>query len=193
MEAVGGLLALVSLAGLGCSLVAMVRPLPRIGLTTRRRGVYAFVISFLGVLVAGTLLPDVSTTETTAASQIQHTVIDDTVDESPGKTQAANLTTQARQLAIAGISGYPEILDAAITQQGDSLSLVLIVPPGTPEARARELGDNFVRMTKTFAGDGAPGREIGQGKFDYTIGVYTPTERQIALGAKVGPARRVTW
>ena len=41
MEALDGLLGLVSLVGLGCGLVAMVRPLPRIGLTTRWCGVYA--------------------------------------------------------------------------------------------------------------------------------------------------------
>ena len=64
MEALGGLLAFVSLVGLGCGLVAMVRPLPRIGLTTRRRGVYAFGVSFLVAALAGTLLPDASTNET---------------------------------------------------------------------------------------------------------------------------------
>ena len=95
-------------------------------------------------------------------------------------------------LAIETIKNYPEVLDAAISRDGQDFRLALIVPPNTPQACAQELGDNFVRMVKSYA-DTPPQREIGPGEYDYTIGVYTPDERQIAVGAKVAFARSITW
>lgn len=56
-EFVGGLLALVSLAGLIVSLIAIFRPFPRIGLPTRGRAALALVGSFVLMGVAGAILP----------------------------------------------------------------------------------------------------------------------------------------
>ena len=103
------------------------------------------------------------------------------------------LTASARQLAIDGISNDPEVLDVALSQDGEVLNLVLVVNASTSESRAKELGDNFVRMVKTFSSDSPPGREIGRGSFAYLVGVYTPTETQIAIGAKDRTSTRITW
>ena len=107
-------------------------------------------------------------------------------------TEQAAQTPSPQQLAIETIKNYPEVLDAAISRDGQDFRLALIVPANTPQARAQELGDNFVRMVKSYA-DTPPQREIGPGEYDYTIGVYTQDERQIAVGAKVAFARNITW
>lgn len=94
---------------------------------------------------------------------------------------------------VAGISGYPEVLDAAIHQYGDQISLVLIIGYQTNEGRARELGDNFVRMAKSLLRDGGVGKRIGRGEYDYLVGVYYRNEELVAMGTKVGVADRLSW
>ena len=58
---------------------------------------------------------------------------------------------------------------------------------------ARQLGDHFVRMLKSFSDDDPPGKTIGSGKYDYLIGVYYPNEKAITQGAKARFADRITW
>ena len=94
---------------------------------------------------------------------------------------------------IATMKQNPGVLDAAISQQGERVSLVLIVHPLTNESGARQLGDNFVRMFKSLSDDEAPGRSIGTGKYDYLIGVYYPNENKVAQGAKSRVAQGVSW
>ena len=48
-------------------------------------------------------------------------------------------------------------------------------------------------MTKSLGPDRSPGKEIGRGTYDYLIGVYYPSERQVALGAKSRVAERISW
>ena len=85
--------------------------------------------------------------------------------------------------------------DAAIGQDNCNLSLAIIVSPATNEAYAKELGDYFIRLTKSFApGSPPPSKEIGKGVYDYLIGVYVAyTDKEIALGAKASNARWITW
>ena len=100
---------------------------------------------------------------------------------------------RAKNLAIQSIKQQPLVLDAAISQDGNTFSLVLVVNRATNQTGARQLGDNFVRMLKTFSDDDNPGREIGQGKYDYLIGVYYSDRTQVALGAKAAGATRIRW
>ena len=80
------------------------------------------------------------------------------------------------------------------TQKGDRLSLVLIVSSATSLTRAKALGDNFIRLVKTFSKDEPnPTKEIGRGVYSYLIGVYTPSEREIVMGAKVEFSPHITW
>ena len=90
------------------------------------------------------------------------------------------------------------IRDAAFKQEGCKISLVLIVNAAITEEHAKELGDDFVRMTKAFAPRGknfeSPSKDgPGRGTYDYLIGVYTAQRTEIALGAKAATARRISW
>ena len=108
--------------------------------------------------------------------------------------QSAEILTKAQKsMAINTIKGYPEVKDAAITQEKQKLSLVLVVTYATTEARGKKLGDNFVRLVKTFGPEKSPGKEIGKGEYDYLIGIYYANEKQLALGAKVSFSPRITW
>lgn len=108
-------------------------------------------------------------------------------------TPPPELTDEQKNLAIQGIKEYPEVRDAAVYQEGKELSLIVIVDYATSEARAKDLGDSFVRMVKTFGPEPAPGKEIGEGMFDYKIGVAYPNEEIVAVGAKVSFADHITW
>lgn len=56
-EFLGGLLALLSLAAMGISLIAVIRPIPKLNLPTRRKAALAFAASFGLMIVAGMILP----------------------------------------------------------------------------------------------------------------------------------------
>ncbi len=98
-----------------------------------------------------------------------------------------------RDMVISSIEGYPRVREAAISQDGNQLSLVIIVDYATDPNYAQELGDNFVRLAKSFLKDGVPGKQIGRGRYDYLIGVYHPNEQEVALGAKASSADRISW
>ena len=103
------------------------------------------------------------------------------------------LTAGTKAMVVSGIKGYPAVLDAAVSQKGDSVNLVLIVVPGTSESEAERLGENAVRMTKTLSQDASPGNTIGKGMYNYLVSVYYPNERMVAQGAKVTSADRISW
>lgn len=103
------------------------------------------------------------------------------------------VTAQEKQMAIDMIKGYEEVTDAGISQENGTLSLVVFVKYGTSKEQAKEMGDNFVRLVKTFTQDISPEKEIGEGIYDYMIGVYYPNEKKIAIGAKSSIGRNITW
>ena len=99
-----------------------------------------------------------------------------------------------KMLAVTSVKGYPEVVDAAVKQDGQKVSLVVIVNRGTSVAKAKQLGDNFLRMVKTLSeAEPNPDNQIGRGVFDYLVGVYTPDQKELALGAKVRNSPRITW
>lgn len=85
------------------------------------------------------------------------------------------------------------VRDSHIEQDGCRLYLAIIIGHAANEDHAREVGDNMVRLTKSFGPGPAPSREIGKGVYDYIIGVYRPDKTPIALGAKDRSARRILW
>ena len=105
----------------------------------------------------------------------------------------ARLTASMKTTAVASIRSYPEVKDAAISQDGNAISLVIVVGSATNPQRAQELGDNFVRMVKSQSQDTPPSKEIGTGIYDYLVGVYYPNEKQVAQGAKSRGAKRISW
>ena len=84
-------------------------------------------------------------------------------------------------------------MDAAISQDGRDLSLVLVVAYATNERYAKQLGENFVRMLKSLSQDDPPGQSIGTGIYNYLVGVYLPNGDRVALGAKARTSDRITW
>ncbi len=103
------------------------------------------------------------------------------------------ITETQKTKAINTVTGNPEAREAAITQQERVLSLVVIVNRGTSKTRAKDIGDGFVRLAKTFSNDVNPGKEIGSGIYDYLIGVYFPGSVKVVSGAKASNARRIMW
>jgi len=113
----------------------------------------------------------------------------------PGQSsaQVKALSENEKSLAIASIEASPLVLEAAISQKGEHLSLVVIVAYGTNFATAKELGANFVRMVKTFGPDQAPGANVGTGLYDYQVGVYYPDKAFIVQGWKLGNSSKIRW
>ena len=100
---------------------------------------------------------------------------------------------QAQDLAIQSIKQETLVLDAAIAQRGNRFSLALVVNRATNQQRARQLGESFVRMLKSFSDDENPGRDIGPGKYDYIITVTYPDETVVAIGGKATISTRISW
>jgi len=111
----------------------------------------------------------------------------------PSLAETPQLTEEQKGLAISSIESYPEVQDAAIQQDGTQLSLAIIVGYATNEETAKDLGDSFVRLVKTFGPEEDPQKEIGPGLYDYLIGVYYPNKVQVAFGAKCSGCRKITW
>ena len=103
------------------------------------------------------------------------------------------VTQEQIYLATTSIKGYSMVRDAAVTQKGRQVSLTVVVGAATSEQHAREIGDNFVRMVKSFSDDTRPSKEIGPGLYDYLIGVYYPGQQQVVMGAKARNARNIRW
>ena len=110
-----------------------------------------------------------------------------------GGGSSLGLSEETKMDAIDFIKGELLVRDAAIAQDGRKLSLVIIMNAAATEEYAKEVGENFVRYLKSTSPDESPGKEVGSGIYDYLIGVYTPTEKAIAEGAKARGARRISW
>ncbi len=82
---------------------------------------------------------------------------------------------------------------ASISQDGQRLSLGLVVRVEVTEDDAQELGDNFVRLVKTFGPEALPGREIGSGMFDYEITVAYADGTRVTQGAKESTGIKIAW
>ena len=104
------------------------------------------------------------------------------------------ITEEERSLAISGLMDYNEgVREAVISQDGRKVKLAIIVDPEISEADAKQLGENFVRLVKSFSKDRSPGSDIGAGIYDYLIFVYYPDRKLIAAGQKDGEFQTVTW
>lgn len=68
-----------------------------------------------------------------------------------------------KSLAIGTIEDYKGVRDAAISQKGKKVNLAIIVDYSVSKSYAKQLGDNFLRLVKTFSKDKSPGKDIGMG------------------------------
>ena len=103
------------------------------------------------------------------------------------------LTVRQKQQAIGTMMRKRLVNEASISQDGQRLSLGLVVRVETTRDNAQELGDNFLRLVKTFGPEALPGREIGSGIFDYEITVAYADGTRIAQGAKDANGIRIAW
>ena len=105
------------------------------------------------------------------------------------------LSEVTKRLAIDQIfiTGYPHVQNATVTQNGKELSLAIVVVPGTSEAQAKEIGDSFVGLVKSFSIGSNPGQGTGGGTFDFLITVAYPDNTVVAQGAEVGSSGHITW
>jgi len=117
----------------------------------------------------------------------------DTNNTKSAKQAIPIISNEAKSLAIEEIEAYPMVKDADFKQKGKDITLVLIVGYATSNQQAKEFGDNFVRLVKSFSEDDPPKKDIGSGKYTYTVGVFYPNEKQVALGAKVSNATFISW
>ena len=158
--------------------------------TRRYLGCLGVSLSSVGLLVALVVVIEV------AASTGGGGETDTEQAERPAPVaKSAEILIQAniQAMAVATIKENSGVVDAAINQDGKTVSLVIIVGYATNERWAKEVGENFVRLVKSLSQDSQPGKMIGRGMYDYLIGVYYPDQERMALGAKARNADRISW
>jgi len=125
----------------------------------------------------------------------------DSIDWDPSATATSSDPTPvqaSRQLTLSDmvlptIKSYDLVRNAEIRRDGNRFDLVLLVDYAIDPNYAREIGDSFVRLTKSMLQDGETGEAIGRGEYDYVIHIYYPNNKQVAIGAKASVARKITW
>lgn len=95
--------------------------------------------------------------------------------------------------ALREIKDYGDVVDATLSQSGLSVTLNLVVASTVSGDRAKELGEQFVRIVKRRGPDHRPVNQIGTGSLDYSIAVSNPDEDSIAKGDKARNASKVIW
>lgn len=103
--------------------------------------------------------------------------------------------------AVGVVTGYENVIDAAIVANGGNLSLAIIVPHATSVDYAQQLGDNFVRglgfaasiHNKDLTGPSKDSYGSLYKSYDVTVSIATPAETIIASAAKVKSSPALTW
>lgn len=85
------------------------------------------------------------------------------------------------------------VIDAVLSQKGSKIELVLTVEDKTSKKRAKELGESYVRLVKTFSMDINPNKKIGKGIYNYYFRVNNPNKEIIITGIKENLAELITW
>ncbi len=85
------------------------------------------------------------------------------------------------------------VIDAVLSQKGSKIELVLTVEDKTSKKRAKELGESYVRLVKTFSMDINPNKKIGKGIYNYYVRVNNPNKEIIIAGIKENLAELITW
>jgi hypothetical protein len=108
-------------------------------------------------------------------------------------TVTADPSAKYKDLAINGIKEITGVIDAAISDSGTSVSLLVIVESNTSISRAKELGSTFVRLLKLAGPDNNPTNELGTGLFDYLVAVVYSDNRNVVQGEKLREATGIAW
>ncbi len=101
---------------------------------------------------------------------------------------------KVRSLAIKLMRENEVVVDAAINQEGEKISFLLIVAQGTSTVQAETLGTDFVRTLESNIKDAPKSDgEIAENSYSYLVGVYTPDQRRIAFASKSRNATNLDW
>ena len=104
-----------------------------------------------------------------------------------------DITDIQQRQSLREITDYTDVVEATLVQSGISVTLDLVVGSAISDERAKELGDQFVRVVKRRGPDHRPVNQIGTGTLDYAITVSRPGEVQIAKGTKRRIATQISW
>ena len=108
----------------------------------------------------------------------------------PG-TPPPEITDDQKAQAVQAMKDEPGVIDAAIHQEGEDLSLAIMAEFDTPEVRAKLLAKKFINMVMLYGPEDQLNWE--EGIFDYLVTVIYPDEQVIVQGAKVSFADHITW
>jgi len=111
----------------------------------------------------------------------------------PMSMMCPEITKEEKLMAIRIIKQQDGVIEAVILQNDANVKLVLTVMDGTTKERAKELGESFVRLIKTFCRDPNPNKEIGIGVYDYMIEVCYPDKNELAIGIKACMNKSISW
>ena len=116
----------------------------------------------------------------------------------PEETQVQKKKIQnAISLSIETTKSEDMVIDAAITKEGRTFSLSIIVNESTNSILAKNLGENFIRQLKALIPNSIepnPMNDIGSGNYNYIVGVYgNLTKEKICIGAKASSSRNIRW
>ena len=123
---------------------------------------------------------------------------DDAPTASDSQTSAVSdvptLRESVKDIVIRTYITNPDISEVTINQDGNSLSLLMIVNCATSEDAARSMGERFVRLVKQWSPDPDPTTaEIGTGDYNYSVGISCENGTTIAKGSKTSGSAKIAW
>ena len=94
------------------------------------------------------------------------------------------LTDLEIRVAVVNMKQAPGVRDAAVAQEGRTLSLVLVVDWAMDKAMAKKLGESFARFLKApVGGESRPDfHDLGPGTYNYMITIARSDKPEIAEG-----------
>lgn len=85
------------------------------------------------------------------------------------------------------------VIEADLMQKGSKIELVITVESKTSMERAKELGESYIRLVKTFSMDINPNKKLGKGIYNYSVIVNKSKKDIIIIGIKENTAEFITW
>ena len=106
-------------------------------------------------------------------------------------SDAPTLRESVKDIILKSYLTNPDISGVTISQDGSSLSLLMIVNCATSEDAARAMGERFVRLVKQWGPDPDPTTaEIGTGEYNYSEESLARTGPQSQRGLRPAAAPR---
>ena len=117
----------------------------------------------------------------------------ETAQKAAVRNKAGFALTKDQEAAIIANVKSQGATDAAIGFKDDSINLAFGVPFGTTKEQAKQIGENFVRLTMSLSNDSNPDANLVKGEFSYMVGAYTPDQKWLVMGHKRATLPKITW